>query len=98
MAMKKHPQRRKPDENNHGQHQQRAGEHHPQRITEIRGIHDHKTGAAGPETGHDKRLYRQSGDQSCHAVKLGGKRRRGKVEDCHAVTLAKPGRHKRMRG
>ena len=98
MAMKKHPQRRQSGKNHHSQHQQRAGEHHPQRVAEIRGIHDHKTGSAGPEAGHGKRLYRQSGDQPRHAVELGGKRGLSEVKHSHAMARRHFGRDKRMRG
>ena len=67
-------------------HQQRAGEH-SQRVAEIRGIHDHKTGSC-----------LQSGDQPRHVVELGGKRGLSEVKHSHAMARRHFGRDKRMRG
>ena len=61
-------------------------------------IHDHKTGSAGPQADHGKRLYRHSGDQPHLAVELGGKRGLSKVKHSHVIARRHFGRHKRMHG
>ena len=98
MAIKKHLQRRQSGKNHHSQHEQRAGGHYPQRVAEIRAVHDHKTGSAGPKSGHGKRLYRQSGDRARHAVELGGKRWLSEVKHSNDMPRRHFGGDKCMRG